>query len=553
MNEKVLDGNLLAELIRGGAANLSQNAQKVNDLNVFPIPDGDTGDNMLMTMKGGVSASSDSFASVSEAARRISDGMLLGACGNSGVILSQFFAGFAAALDGFESADVEQIKAALRGGVRQAYGAVAEPTEGTILTVMREASDAVATADVTTGEELLSTFIEEAKSSLRRTPELLDVLKKAGVIDSGGAGLVYIAEGVRKAYFGETVADDPVGMSAGGKADVNYDLFDENSVMKYGYCTELLMRLQTCKVDPASFDINVIVDYMKSIGNSVVAFKTGTAVKLHVHTMTPEKVFEFCHQFGEFLTVKVENMSLQHSGTELPDTEDDDFTVKRDSERKKFGVVAVASGAGMRNVFSEMGADFVIEGGQSMNPSTADFIDAFEHVNADSIIVFPNNGNVILTAIQASKLYEGSEVYVLESKTIGHGYAALTMLNTDSDDIDTIMGELNDAMRDVVNVEISCAVRDAEMDGFSVQPGDYIGFTGKRIVSCNKSREEAVYAAAGRIGLSDHPVCMLIKGAAATDVEAERLVKELSRRNGGIEVYEIDGGQDIYDYILVAE
>ncbi len=554
MNEKVLDGNLLAELIRGGAANLSQNAQKVNDLNVFPIPDGDTGDNMLMTMKGGVSASSDSFASVSEAARRISDGMLLGARGNSGVILSQFFAGFAAALDGFESADVEQIKAALRGGVRQAYGAVAEPTEGTILTVMREASDAVATADVTTGEELLSTFIEEAKSSLRRTPELLDVLKKAGVIDSGGAGLVYIAEGVRKAYFGEAVAGDLTGMSAGGKADVNYDLFDENSVMKYGYCTELLMRLQTCKVDPASFDINVIVDYMKSIGNSVVAFKTGTAVKLHVHTMTPEKVFEFCHQFGEFLTVKVENMSLQHSGTELPDTEDDEFTVKRDGgERKKFGVVAVASGTGMRNVFSEMGADFVIEGGQSMNPSTADFIDAFEHVNADNIIVFPNNGNVILTAIQASKLYEGSEVYVLESKTIGHGYAALTMLNTDSDDIDTIMGELNDAMRDVVNVEISCAVRDAEMDGFSVQPGDYIGFTGKRIVSCNKSREEAVYAAADRIGLSDHPVCMLIKGAAATDVEAEGLVKELSRRNGGIEVYGIDGGQDIYDYILVAE
>lgn len=553
MNEKLLDGNLLAELIRGGAANLSQNAQKVNDLNVFPIPDGDTGDNMLMTMKGGVSASSDSFASVSDAARRISDGMLLGARGNSGVILSQFFAGFAAALDGFESADVEQIKSALRGGVRQAYGAVAEPTEGTILTVMREASEAVSSANVTTGEELLSTFIEEAKASLRRTPELLDVLKKAGVIDSGGAGLVYIAEGVRKAYFGETVAGDLTGMSAGGKADVNYDLFDENSVMKYGYCTELLMRLQTCKVDPASFDINVIVDYMKSIGNSVVAFKTGTAVKLHVHTMTPEKVFEFCHQFGEFLTVKVENMSLQHSGTELPDTEDDEFTVKRDSERKKFGVVAVASGVGMRNVFSEMGADFVIEGGQSMNPSTADFIDAFEHVNADTIIVFPNNGNVILTAIQASKLYEKSDVYVLESKTIGHGYAALTMLNTDSDDIDTIMSELNDAMRDVVNVEISCAVRDAEMDGFAVQPGDYIGFTGKRIVSCNKSREDAVYAAAGRIGLSDHPVCMLIKGASATDVEAERIVKELSRRNGGIEVYEIDGGQDIYDYILVAE
>ena len=416
---------------------------------------------------------------------------------------------------------------------------------------MREATEYTYTCNATTPGELLGAFIEEAKRSLKNTPEKLDVLKKAGVVDSGGAGLVYIAEGIRQAYNGQAVSAVLEMTAADKKADVNFDLFDENSVMKYGYCTELLLRLQRCKVDPDTFNISVIIDYLKTIGNSVVAFKTGTAVKLHVHTMTPEKVFEFCHQFGEFLTVKVENMSLQHSGTDLPDG--DEFEVKKDDTRRKFGVVAVAAGKGIQDTFREMGADFIVEGGQSMNPSTSDFIEAFEAVNADTVIVFPNNGNVILTARQAAKLYPGSDVRVVESKTIGHGYAALTMLNTDGDDVDAIMAELDEAMAGVVNVEISRAVRDADMDGFTVHTGDYIGFTGKQIVSCSGSREQAVYDAAEKIDLSEHSVCMLIRGAKASDEETEKLVFELPKRNGGVEVYRIDGGQDIYDYILVAE
>ncbi len=551
VQEKVLDGKLLAELVRSGAANLSQNVQKVNDLNVFPIPDGDTGDNMLLTMKGGANASLEGCDSLSDVSRRISEGMLLGARGNSGVILSQFFEGFASAFSGMITADTDQIKAALRKGVEYAYNAVVEPTEGTILTVMREATEYTYTCNATTPGELLGAFIEEAKRSLKNTPEKLDVLKKAGVVDSGGAGLVYIAEGIRQAYNGQAVSAVLEMTAADKKADVNFDLFDENSVMKYGYCTELLLRLQRCKVDPDTFNISVIIDYLKTIGNSVVAFKTGTAVKLHVHTMTPEKVFEFCHQFGEFLTVKVENMSLQHSGTDLPDG--DEFEVKKDDTRRKFGVVAVAAGKGIQDTFREMGADFIVEGGQSMNPSTSDFIEAFEAVNADTVIVFPNNGNVILTARQAAKLYPGSDVRVVESKTIGHGYAALTMLNTDGDDVDAIMAELDEAMAGVVNVEISRAVRDADMDGFTVHTGDYIGFTGKQIVSCSGSREQAVYDAAEKINLSEHSVCMLIRGAKASDEETEKLVFELPKRNGGVEVYRIDGGQDIYDYILVAE
>lgn len=551
VQEKVLDGKLLAELVRSGAANLSQNVQKVNDLNVFPIPDGDTGDNMLLTMKGGANASLEGCDSLSDVSRRISKGMLLGARGNSGVILSQFFEGFASAFSGMITADTDQIKAALRKGVEYAYNAVVEPTEGTILTVMREATEYTYTCNATTPGELLGAFIEEAKRSLKNTPEKLDVLKKAGVVDSGGAGLVYIAEGIRQAYNGQAVSAVLEMTAADKKADVNFDLFDENSVMKYGYCTELLLRLQRCKVDPDTFNISVIIDYLKTIGNSVVAFKTGTAVKLHVHTMTPEKVFEFCHKFGEFLTVKVENMSLQHSGTDLPDG--DEFEVKKDDTRRKFGVVAVASGKGIQDTFREMGADFIVEGGQSMNPSTSDFIEAFEAVNADTVIVFPNNGNVILTARQAAKLYPGSDVRVVESKTIGHGYAALTMLNTDGDDVDAIMAELDEAMAGVVNVEISRAVRDADMDGFTVHTGDYIGFTGKQIVSCSGSREQAVYDAAEKINLSEHSVCMLIRGAKASDEETEKLVFELPKRNGGVEVYRIDGGQDIYDYILVAE
>ena len=314
METRTIDALLYKKMIVAGAANLKNHVSEINDLNVFPIPDGDTGDNMLMTVLGG--AETEEEQTLGQTSRRIADGMLLSARGNSGVILSQFFDGIAEGLDGLDCADSLRFSEAISEGVRHAYAAVTEPTEGTILTVAREAAEFAGEGNAETGERYLDDFLSEAKSSLLRTPEKLEVLKKAGVVDSGGAGLVCIVEGMRKALDGETEYDLGEVVKTGAEK-LDLSRFDENSVLEYGYCTELLLRLQNAKTDVNGFQVSVITDYLQSVGNSVVAFKTGSIVKIHVHTETPDKVLGFCRNFGEFLTVKIENMSLQHNNSEI--------------------------------------------------------------------------------------------------------------------------------------------------------------------------------------------------------------------------------------------
>jgi DAK2 domain fusion protein YloV len=301
-DESVLDGKMYAEMINAGAANLKAHAQEINDLNVFPIPDGDTGDNMLSTIMGGVSDTEEADESIGEAARRASDGMLLSARGNSGVILSQFFEGMAGGFKGMDEADSRAFAKAFQSGVAQAYGAVMVPAEGTILTVIREATEYASSRNTETPKEFLLEFIEEAKRSLERTPELLPVLKKAGVVDSGAAGLIYIIDGMIRAVCGET-ADLVSGVVAEKAQKIDLDAFGPDSVLEFGYCTELLLRLMNAKTDVDAFEVKTISDYLQTIGDSVVAVKNGSVVKIHVHTMTPYKVLEFCQQFGEYLTV----------------------------------------------------------------------------------------------------------------------------------------------------------------------------------------------------------------------------------------------------------
>ena len=542
---KTLDGNLFAGMVNAGAANLKAHAKEINDLNVFPIPDGDTGDNMLMTMMGGVGSDTDAEADLSAAAERVSSGMLLSARGNSGVILSQFFEGVKNGFSGLHTADAADIGEAFRTGVRQAYSSVMTPTEGTILTVVREATEYACDQAADTPEEFLSAFIDEAKRSLARTPELLSVLKKAGVVDSGAAGLVYIVEGMMKAALGERV--EPIGEAMQAAKEPDLDAFGEDSVLEFGYCTELLVRLQNAKTDISAFDVGVITAYLQTIGDSIVAVKNGSIVKLHVHTMTPQRVLDFCQQYGEFLKVKIENMSLQHNSTM---TEERASTEK---ERKRYGVVAVASGEGLKQIFFERGADYVVDGGQSMNPSAEDFIEAFDEVNADVIFVFPNNGNIVLAAKQAAQLYKGSDVRVIESTTIGAGYASLTMYDTTSDDTDAIVEELVMAMEGVVTAEISHCVRDATIDGVALHTGEYIGFVGKHLLAADADRFSAVCRTLDGIDLSGYEVCILFCGKDATDEEARRIEAYVKDRYRGKELYILNGGQDVYDYIIVVE
>ena len=543
---KTLDGILFARMVNSGAANLKAHAKEINDLNVFPIPDGDTGDNMLLTMMGGVHSDECSCEKLCEVAERVSSGMLLSARGNSGVILSQFFEGIKNGFSGLHSANTKEIGEAFRHGVTQAYGSVMTPTEGTILTVVREATEYACGQNTDTPEEFLNAFIKEAKESLARTPELLPVLKKAGVVDSGAAGLIYIVDGMLCAVVGKDIAD--LSDFSEKAQELDLDAFNEDSVLEFGYCTELLVRLQNAKTDIANFDVKVITDYLQTIGDSIVTVRNGSIVKLHVHTMAPQKVLDFCQQYGEFLKVKIENMSLQHNNTVTE--EKGKAPVK---ERKKYGIVAVASGEGLKQTFIDRGADVIVDGGQSMNPSAEDFIAAFDEVNADVIFVFPNNRNIILTAEQAAHLYESSDVRVIESTTIGAGYAALSMLDTASDDVDAIVEDLNMAMDGVITAEISHCVRDAVIDDVEMRVGDYIGLVGKDILAVNENRFSAVCESIDKIGFSKYDICIVICGRDATDEEAEQIEAYVKTHYRGKEVYIINGEQDVYDYILIIE
>jgi hypothetical protein len=539
----ILDGKTYYDLIAAGAANLKVNAQEVNELNVFPIPDGDTGDNMLLTISGGVKTE-NTEDNLGKSANKISKNMLLSARGNSGVILSQFFAGISASLSPLESADAKAFGDAFETGVEHAYQAVLTPTEGTILTVMKDATRFARSRDAHNIGEFLELFCEEAKRSLQRTPSLLACLKEAGVVDSGGAGLIYIIEGMLRCLNGEKIERVSSVLPATAST-VDVDMFTEDSEMEFGYCTEVLLRLQNKKCNIADFDANVITDYLQSVGNSVVAVKSGSIVKIHVHTFEPYKVLQFLQQFGEYLTVKVENMSLQHNETQE--------VKSATKERPKYAIVAVASGEGIIKTFRELGANYVVSGGQSMNPSSEDFIKAFDDVNAEFVYVLPNNSNVILAAKQAAEIYDKSRVMVIESKTIGDGYAVLSMLDYDSDDPDVIFDELRSAMDNVKTVEISKASRNATVNGVSVKEGEYIGFEGKNILYSSADKAETARGACDTIDKDEFSIVIIVRGASTTEAESADLAAYLRANSPLLEVYEIDGKQDVFDYIIIAE
>ena len=542
---QTIDGLLFAKMLRSGAARLREQVQTINELNVFPIPDGDTGSNMLLTAVGGVERAGSGEGSVSEVARRISDGMLLSARGNSGVILSQFFEGIADGLEGAETADASALVQAMQCGTAHAYQAVMEPTEGTMLTVMRCATEAAARNAGPTPEAMLHDFLGEARRTLEHTPELLPVLKKAGVVDSGGAGLICIVEGMQKVLCGTETEDALFAPKPSAEEALDINLFTEDSVLEYGYCTELLLRLQRCKTDLDAFEVAQLTDELKDIGNSVVVFRTGSIVKLHIHTMTPDRVLALGRQYGEFLKVKIENMSLQHNNT----LQSAEKPAAQEVERKEYGIVAVASGEGIKNLFLESGADVIVDGGQSQNPSAEDFLEAFRRVNADTVFVLPNNGNIVLAAKQAAGMYQNADVRVIDSHTVGDGYAALSMFSADLGNAEQIEAELTSAMRGVVTAEISQAVRDTS----EVRAGQYIGFVGKDILAVGDTRLQAACNMLDRLDASHYDICLLLRGSAADAAEATELERYISAQAPDAEVYTVDGMQEIYDYILILE
>ncbi len=558
-NIKYLGGFLLKKMAFGGAKELSSNAEEVNKLNVFPVPDGDTGDNMRMTIESGISemeaVNSDD---VGEVMKSLSHGMLLGARGNSGVILSQFFAGTAKGLEKADKADPTTLGKALELGVKQAYSSVMTPTEGTILTVAREAVE-YAVSRITpksTIRTLFSDLTKEMNRSLERTPEILTVLKEAGVVDSGAAGLYYIIDGFSRVLNGsESVKTESLHENDAEKTSCAEKIvFGPDSVMTYGYCTEFLLQLQNSKTDVNAFDVEALKKFLAGVGDSIVAFKTDSIVKVHVHTLVPEKVLEYARRFGEFISVKIENMSLQHSELQSEENKEAESEQIAPKEKKRYGVVAVCNGAGIESLFSELGADVIVTGGQTHNPSTNDFLAAFSEISAEHIFVLPNNSNIFMAAQQAADIYEDAIVHVIPSKNVGMGYVALSSLDFDNSDVDTVTSKMVGAMKGVSSGCISPAIRDADMNGVHISTGDTIGIIDKEIVLAEKERSEASRKLADMLlAMPDKFMLTVFCGMDATMEEREALEKNIRESHPDEEIYFIDGGQEIYPYIFVAE
>ena len=554
MDTRIIDGTLYARMIKEGTRELNRNRQTVNDLNVFPIPDGDTGDNMFMTMDGGAQAVNPGCKDLGKNARLTAQGMFMGARGNSGVILSRIFKGISLGLADVTEADLKVFMKALSDGVSESYKAVSQPVEGTILTVFREAVEFTGKSvnDSTTFEMMFEELLDEMSKSLKHTPELLDVLKQAGVVDSGGAGLIYIFQGMENALLGLETEDSYEKENQSGPKKPDLTKFNEDSELIYGYCTEFILQLMTAKVgDVGKFDEKVVFDYLASVGESLVAFRDGSIIRVHVHTKTPGDILNHCQQWGEFLTLKIENMTVQHNetiGHERPTLE---LTTKK--PRKRFATVTVAAGDGICEIFREVGVDAVINGGQSMNPSVKDFIDAFETIDAQTIIVFPNNGNVILTARQSADVYDKSEIVVIPNKDLGTGYAAISMLDATKNNTEEMVEAINASMEGVVTAMVSQANRDTEQDGVQIVSGHYIGFAGSTVYTDNSDRAAAALDLAEKLNAGDYSILMLIKGKDVPQQEADELLGTLEKKYRLTEIIPIDGEQPIHDYVMILE
>ncbi len=547
MSTTLLDGKKLKDMLIGGAENIRSNVAEINDLNVFPVPDGDTGTNMTKTFEGGISEISaldtDSIGGVMD---KFAHGILLGARGNSGVILSQIFAGITEALKKYDTVTAKDLADAYKSGIEKSYKSVMNPTEGTILTVFRESTE-FASKNInenSTIDDFFKLHIEEAKRSLARTKEILPVLAEADVVDSGAAGYLCIAMGMYLALTGEiksAVYRFDSADSAAPRLDINR--FTRDSVLEFGYCTEFLLRLMSAKVDPDAFDEKIIIKALEDMGGeSIVAFKTEDIVKVHVHTFNPGAVLAKCQEYGEFLTVKIENMSVGHTEEQKKKT------------AKKFSVLAVATGDGICSLLRDMGADGIISGGQTANPSAEEFIEAFERCEGEYIVVLPNNKNVFLAAKQAAELWDSDRVRIVPTTTLMQGYSALSVITPGITDIDVLVAGAERAAKSVISSEVTCAVRDVTIDGFSVKKGDYIAITDGKITSASATAEEAVMDMLSAVeDMDDYEIITLFTGVGVDSDRRAALTERLEEEYPDHEITVYVGGQEVYDYLIAVE
>lgn len=543
MTLKQLNGITFKQMVLNGANHLANQSAYVDQLNVFPVPDGDTGTNMSMTMTAGAKELMGlEEASIGKVAKTLSRGLLMGARGNSGVILSQLFRGFAIGLEGKDEATIEELAFALEQGVLTAYKAVMKPVEGTILTVARESAEIVKNQYQTFESvvELYELLVQEMERSLSRTPELLPVLKEVGVVDSGGQGLTYIFEGFLKALKGEFVE---LNQSAENPSETSSTFASSNEDIEFGYCTEFILRLDN---ERPMFNEQQFRGALEKLGNSIVVVQDEDLVKVHVHTLTPGEALNLAQKHGEFMKLKIENMTEQHNEiiAQAPTT--------TSTPQKEYGIISVVAGSGMKQLFQEQGCHYVIEGGQTMNPSTEDFLTAIRELNAKNIIILPNNSNIIMAANQAAEVTEDAQVVVIPSKTIPQGYTALMMFNEGAS-LETNTEDMTQAISEVKTGQVTYAVRDTQMNGVEIKENDFIGIFDKEIVVSLPERFESACALVDQMITEENELVTIFYGEGIDEEEADELAEYIESKFEDIEVTIFDGQQPVYHYILSVE
>lgn len=549
---KFIDANMLKQMIISGANNLFNHYPEVDALNVFPVPDGDTGINMNLTMSSGAKEIRNRGDSdVYEVAKAFSKGLLMGARGNSGVILSQIFRGFAQELEGAKVIDAQLLADAFCNGKDVAYKAVMRPVEGTILTVIREASESLReqVTDNMTISKAFEILIKEANASLQRTPELLPVLKEVGVVDSGGAGLLKVLDGFHSAILGKviernmaTVTEEAPQQMAGAQLESD----------EFGYCTEFILRIPDNPVDNGKklFQEKRFTSVLASHGNSLVVVRDEDIVKVHVHTLQPGNILVYAQQFGEFVKLKIENMSEQH--TQLQEENRDPLKQETKKEEREYAIISVSVGDGIEKMFNELNVTDIVSGGQTMNPSTEDFVEAIKKCNAKKVFILPNNSNIVMAASQACDVVEGVECRVIPTKTIPQGLTAAMMFNPEAS-FDENEEEMKEAITNVKSGQVTFAIRDTVIDDVEVKKDQFIALFGKKIVSCNPNKVDVTMEMLSEMVDESSSIITLIAGEDATEEEINQLSELIQEKYQDVDLDLRQGNQPVYSFIVGVE
>ena len=548
--------SLFQEMVQAGATRLNKQAEYVNSLNVFPVPDGDTGTNMGMTIENGAKEVSDRSAStVGEVAGIFAKGLLMGARGNSGVITSQLFRGFSQSVKDKDELDGAALAAAFQSGVEVAYKAVMKPVEGTILTVSRGAAIGAKKKAESTNDavEVMRAALEGAKTALAKTPDMLPVLKEVGVVDSGGQGLVFIYEGFLSALTGEFIASEdfqatPATMSEMINAEHHKSVAGHVATedIKFGYCTEIMVALKQGPTYVKDFDYDEFRNYLNNLGDSLLVVNDDEIVKVHVHTEDPGLVMQEGLKYGSLVKVKVDNMRNQHEAQ----VEKEERQAKP-VEEKEYAIIAVVAGDGLADIFKAQGVDYIISGGQTMNPSTEDFVKAVEELNARNIIILPNNKNILMAAQSAAEVID-QPAAVVETKTIPQGLTSLLAFD-ESKSIEENYERMSASLGDVVSGSVTTAVRDTTIDGLEIHENDNLGMVDGKIVVSNPDMMETLEETFAHMLDEDSEIVTIYVGEDGSEELANELAQALAEKYEDVEVEIHQGGQPVYPYLFSVE